>query len=83
MGRNRREGGSLTPISKSGELKCVSPPLKHLDNSENRQYPNYIGEVALHTWYTYISTSSMCTMYRLFKKQLYLEDYLLSCKYRD
>ena len=37
-----------------------------------------IEEVALHNWYTDISTSSMCTTYRLFKKQLNIEDYL-SC----
>ena len=42
-----------------------------------------IEEVALHNWYTYISTSSMCTMYRLFKKHLNFEDYLLSCNYRE
>ena len=36
-----------------------------------------IEEVALHNWYTDISTSSMCTMYRLFKKQLNFEYYLL------
>ena len=42
-----------------------------------------IEEVALHNWYTDISTSSMCTMYRLFKKQLNFEDYLLSCNYRE
>ena len=42
-----------------------------------------IEEVALHNWYTDISTSSMCTMYILFKKQLNFEDYLLSCKYRE
>ena len=42
-----------------------------------------IEEVALHNWYTDISTSTMCTMYRLFKKQLNFEDYLLSCNYRE
>ena len=42
-----------------------------------------IEEVALHNWYTYISTSSMCTMYRLFKKQLNFEEYLLSCDNRE
>ena len=42
-----------------------------------------IEEVALHNWYTDISTSSMCTMYRLFKKQLNFEDYLLSCNNRE
>ena len=34
-----------------------------------------IEEVALHNWYTDIPTSSMCTMYKLFKKQLNFEDY--------
>ena len=29
-----------------------------------------IEEVALHNWYTDISTSSMCTMYRLFKETI-------------
>ena len=42
-----------------------------------------IKEVALHNWYTDISTSLMCTMYRLFKKQLNFEDYLLSCNNRE
>ena len=42
-----------------------------------------IEEVALHNWYTDISTSSMCTMYILFKKQLNFEDYLLSCNNRE
>ena len=40
-------------------------------------------EGALHNWYTDISTSSMCTMYRLFKKQLNFEDYVLSCNNRE
>ena len=31
----------------------------------------------------YISSSLMCTMYILFKKQLKFEDYLLSCNYRE
>ena len=39
--------------------------------------------VASHNWYTYISTSSMCIMYRLFKKQLDFEEYVLSCNYRE
>ena len=38
---------------------------------------------ALPNWYTYIFTSSMYTMYRLFKKQLNFEDYWLSCNYRE
>ena len=42
-----------------------------------------IEEVALHNWYTDSSTSLMCTMYRLFKKQLNFVDYLLSCSYRE
>ena len=42
-----------------------------------------IEDAALHNWYTDISTSSMCTMYRLFMKQLNFEDYLLSCNYRE
>ena len=42
-----------------------------------------IEEVALHNLYTDITTSLMCTMYRLFKKQLNFEDYLLSCTYRE
>ena len=42
-----------------------------------------IKEVALHNWYTDISTFSMCTMYRLYKKQLNLDDYLLSCNNRE
>ena len=41
-----------------------------------------IEEVALHNWYTDISTSSMCTMYKLFKKQFNFKDYL-SCNYRE
>ena len=44
-----------------------------------------IEEVALHNWYTDISTSSMCTVYRLLliKKQLNFEYYLLSCNNRE
>ena len=42
-----------------------------------------IEEVASYNWYTDISTSSMCTMYRFLKKQLHFEDYLLSCNNRD
>ena len=55
-----------------------------MDIIQDKQLKNTrIEEVALHIWYTYISTSSMCTMYILFKKQLNFEDYLLSCNYRE
>ena len=40
-------------------------------------------EVAFHNWYTYISTSSMYRIYRLFKKKLNFEDFLLSCNNRE
>ena len=50
-------------------------------NQANRLIYTRIKEVALHNWYT--STSSMCTMYRLFKKQLNFKDYLLFCNYRE
>ena len=42
-----------------------------------------IEDVALHNWYTYISTSSMCTMYRLFKKQLNFDEHMLSCNNKE
>jgi len=42
-----------------------------------------IEDIALHNWYSQISTSSMCTMYRIFKKQLVFEKYLLNSNCRD
>ena len=42
-----------------------------------------IEDIALQKWNTDISTSSMCRMYRLFKKQLDFENYLLHSNYRD
>ena len=36
-----------------------------------------IEDIALQKWNTDVSTSSMCRMYRLFKKQLDFENYLL------
>ena len=39
--------------------------------------------IALQKWNTDISTSSMCKMYRIFKKQLDFENYLLHSNYRD
>ena len=51
-----------------------------MDTNQAKQLrPTRIEEVALHNWYT----SSMCTMYRLLKKQLNFKDYLLSCNYRE
>ena len=35
-----------------------------------------IEDIAMHKWYIGMSTSSMCTMHRLFKKQLQFEKYL-------
>ena len=55
-----------------------------MDTNQDKQLIHTrIEEVALHNWYTDISTSSMCTMYRLFKKQSNFEDYLLSCNNRE
>ena len=42
-----------------------------------------IEDIALQKWNTDISTSSMCRMYRLFKKQLDFENYLLYSNCRD
>ena len=36
-----------------------------------------IEDIALQQWYTSVSSSSMCATYRLFKKQLNFEKYLL------
>ena len=41
-----------------------------------------IEDIALQKWNTDISTS-MCKMYRIFKKQLDFENYLLHSNYRD
>ena len=41
-----------------------------------------IEDIALQKWNTDISTSSMCKMYRIFKKQLDFENYLLHSNYR-
>ena len=42
-----------------------------------------IEDIALQKWNTDISTLSMCKMYKLFKKQLDFENYLLHSNYRD
>ena len=42
-----------------------------------------IEDIALQKWNTDISTLSMCKMYRIFKKQLDFENYLLHSNYRD
>ena len=42
-----------------------------------------IDDIALQIWYTSISTSSMCTMYRLFKKELCFEKYLLKANHSE
>ena len=42
-----------------------------------------IEDIALHKWYTDISTSSMCVLYRTFKKQLDFEKYLLNSNYSE
>ena len=42
-----------------------------------------IEDVALHKWFTDISTSSMCSFYRLYKKRLDFEKYLLNPNYRE
>ena len=39
--------------------------------------------IALHKWYTDISTSTMCVLYRTFKKQLDFEKYLLNSNYSE
>ena len=41
-----------------------------------------IEDIALLKWNTDISTSSMCKMYRIFKKQLDFENYFLHSNYR-
>ena len=42
-----------------------------------------IEDIALQKWNTDVSTSSMCRMYRLFKKQLDFKNYMLHSNYRD
>ena len=42
-----------------------------------------IEDIALHKWYTDISTSSMCILYRTFRKQLDFEKYLLISDYSE
>ena len=37
----------------------------------------HIETISLQQWYTHVSSSSMCATYRLFKKQLHFEKYLL------
>ena len=40
-------------------------------------------DIALQQWYADISNSSMCVLYKLFKKNLNFEKYLLCCNNRD
>ena len=54
-------------------------PTKHSKVIIHRR----IEDIALKNWNTDVSTSSMCRMYRLFKKQLDFENYLLHSNYRD
>ena len=42
-----------------------------------------IEDIALQKWYTDISISPMCTLYRLFKKHLNFEKYIIYTCYRD
>ena len=42
-----------------------------------------IEDIALHNWYTDISMSTMCVMYRTYKKYLSFEKYLLLSSNRD
>ena len=42
-----------------------------------------IEDIALQHWYTDISNSSMCVLYKLFKQTLHFEKYLLSSNNRD
>ena len=44
---------------------------------------NRIADIALQNWYTEVFTSSMCTIYRRFKKQLDFENYLMSANPRE
>ena len=40
-------------------------------------------EIAHQKWYIYISNSSMCITYKLFKKQLHIEKHLLNSNFKD
>ena len=52
-------------------LSCLWLNQSMMDTNHVKQLIHTrIEEVALHNWYTYISTSSTCIMYRLFKKTI-------------
>ena len=42
-----------------------------------------IEDIALHKWFSEVSTSSMCSTYRLFKKELNFEGYLMNPNYKN
>jgi len=44
---------------------------------------NQIENIALHSWFIDMSSSSMCISYRLYKKHLNFERYLTNSNYRD
>ena len=55
-----------------------------IDTKQSKQIlHNRIADIALQNWYTEVFTSSMCTIYRRFKKQLDFENYLMSANTRE
>ena len=55
-----------------------------IDTKQSKQIlHNRIADIALQNWYTEVFTSSMCTIYRRFKKQLDFENYLMSANPRE
>lgn len=42
-----------------------------------------IEDLALHRWYANVSSSSLCSLYRIFKKSFCFEQYLLNGNFRD
>ncbi len=55
-----------------------------IDTKESKKIIHkQIEDLALQSWYANISASSMCAMYRLFKRQLTFDNYLLNPCHRD
>ena len=55
-----------------------------IDTKQSKQIlHNRIADIALQNWYTEVFTSSMCTIYGRFKKQLDFENYLMSANPRE
>ena len=55
-----------------------------IDTKQSKQIlHNRIEDIALQNWNTDVFTSSMCTIYRRFKKKLDFENYLMSTNPRE